>query len=122
MFASTSCRNPLCPIPHKVFRNHAAYTRHLNSSTGCCQYIRTGTSASANQPLHPAAKVVATSTKSSALLRSQFVNHDHTSAVFLQEPSLATAPIYPPEIDKAASSDDDFQGLGADDDSYRASA
>ena len=39
-----------------------------------------------------------------------------------QEPSLAAAPIYPPEIDKANSSDvdssdDDFQGLGADDDS-----
>ena len=28
-----------------------------------------------------------------------------------QEPSLAAAPIYPPEIDEAASSDDDFQGL-----------
>ena len=34
-----------------------------------------------------------------------------------QGPSLAAAPIYPPEIDKAASSDDDFQNLGADDDS-----
>ena len=26
---STSCRSPLCPIPHKVFRNHAAYSCHL---------------------------------------------------------------------------------------------
>ena len=61
--------------------------------------------------------VVATSTISPALLRSQFVNHDNTSAVLPQEPSRAAAPIYPPEIDEAASSDNDFQGLGADDDS-----
>ena len=104
MFASTSCQNPLCPIRHKVFRNHAAYSRHLNSSTGCFHYIRTGTSASANQPLHPAAMVVATSTKSPALLLSQFVNHDNTSAVMPQEPSVAAAPIYPPAINDADSS------------------
>ena len=101
MFALTSCRNPLCTIPHKVFRNHAAYTRHLNSSTGCSHYIRTGTSASANQPLRPAAMVVATSTKSPVLLQSQFVNNDHTSAVLPQEPSLSAAPIYAPKIDKS---------------------
>ena len=34
-----------------------------------------------------------------------------------QEPSLAAGPIHPPEIDDAVNFDDDFQGLGAEDDS-----
>ncbi len=52
MFPSTSCHNPLCRILHKVFRNHAVCSRHLNCSTGCLHYIQIGWSATANQ-CHP---------------------------------------------------------------------
>ncbi len=79
MFPSTSCCNPLCPIPHKVSRNHAAYSRHCNCSTGCLHYIvQTGWSATANQCHPPSSHVVTTSTKSPVLLHSQFVNGNIT--------------------------------------------
>jgi hypothetical protein len=78
MFPSTSCRNPLCPIPRKVFRNHAAYSRHLNCSTGCLHYIQTGWSATANQCHPPSSHMVTTRTKSPALSPSQFVNNNTT--------------------------------------------
>ena len=42
MFPFTSCHNPLSPMPHKVFRNHAAYSRHLNCSTRCLHYYEPG--------------------------------------------------------------------------------
>ncbi len=94
MFPSTSCGNPLCPILHKVFRNHAAYSPHLNCSTGCMHYIWTGWSATANQ-----------STKSPALLRSHIVNGDTT---------FGADGIYSSKVETART-DDDFQGFEADD-------
>ena len=70
MFPSTSCRNPLCPIPYKVFRKHAEYSHHCSCSTGCLHYIQTGWSAIANQ-CPPSSHIVTTSTKSAVLMRSR---------------------------------------------------
>lgn len=114
MLSSTSCRNPLCPIPHKVFRTHAAYTRHLNSSTGCLHYIRTGTSVFAKPPVTPPGIVVSTSAQTPAFLRPHFVNLDHSFAMLLQESNGDATPlgIFPNEHQ---GTDDDFQCLGAND-------
>jgi hypothetical protein len=113
MLPSTSCRNPLCPIPHKVFRNHAAYSCHLNCSTGCLHYIQTGWSVTANQCHPPSSHMVTTITKLPALLRSQFVNGNTTFGAESKRPSSATDRIYSFK-DGTARTDDDFQGFEAD--------
>ncbi len=113
MFPSTSCRNPLCPFSHKVITNHAAYSRHLNCSTGCLHHIQTRWSATANQ-CHPSlSHVVTTSTKSPVLLRSQSVNGNKTFAAEPKQPSSATNGIYSSKVERART-DDDFQGYEAD--------
>jgi hypothetical protein len=114
MFPSTSCRYPLCPIPHKVFRNYAAYSRHFNCSTGCLHYIQTGWSATANQCHPPSSHVVTTCTKSHTLLRSQYVTGDNTFGAEPKQPSSATDGIYSSKVETART-DDDFQGFEADD-------
>ena len=114
MFPSTSCRNPLCPIPHKVFRTHAAFSRHLNCSSGCLHYIQRGWSATANQRRPPSIHVVTTSTKSPALLHLQFVNGNTTFGAKAKQPSAVTDGIESSKVDMA-STDDDFQGFRVDD-------
>lgn len=87
MSTPTYCLNPLCPIPHKVFRNHAAYSRHLNSSSGCSHHIRSASTLLPSMPhistidkrqsfaLTTTPQLVAlSSSKKPALLREQFVN------------------------------------------------
>jgi hypothetical protein len=109
MFPSTSCRNPLCPIPRKVLTNHAAYSHHRNCSTGCLHFIQTGWSATANQCHPPSSHVVTTSTKSPALLHSQFVNGNTTFGAEPKRPSSATDGIYSSKVETTRT-DDDFQG------------
>jgi hypothetical protein len=114
MFPCTSCRNPLCPIPHKVFRNHAAYSRHLNCSTGCLHYIRSEASATANQCHPPSSHVVTTSTKSPALLRSQFVNGDTTVRAEPKQPRSSMDNDHSFH-DDTSRTDDDLHGFALDD-------
>ena len=114
MFPSTSRHNPLCPITHKVLRNHAAYSRHLNCSTRCLHYIQTGWSATANQCHPPSSHAVTTSTKSYALSRSQFVNGNTTFGAEPKQQSSSMDGIYSSKVETART-DDDFQGFEADD-------
>jgi hypothetical protein len=113
MFPSTSCRKSLCPIPHKVFRNHAAYSRHLNCSTGCLHYIRTKGSATANPCHPPSSHVVTTSTESPALLHSQFVNGDTTLTAEPKQPRSSMDNNHSFH-DDTSRNDDELQGFKSD--------
>jgi hypothetical protein len=59
--------------------------------------------------------VVTTSTKSPALLRSQFVNGNTTFGAEPKQPSSATDGIYSSKVETTSTDDDDFQGFKADD-------
>ncbi len=57
--------------------------------------------------------VVTTSTKSPALLQSQFVNSNTTFGAEPKQPSSATGGIYPSNVETART-DDDLQGFESD--------
>jgi hypothetical protein len=68
-------------------------------------------SATGNRQYHlPSSHVVTTSTRSPALLRSQFVNSNTTFRAKPKRPSSATDGIYSSKVEMART-DDDFQGF-----------
>jgi hypothetical protein len=76
----------------------------------CTIYKPARWSATANQCHPPSSHVVTTSTKSTALLHSQFVNGNTIFASESKQPSLGTDGIYSSKVETART-DDDFQGL-----------